>query len=237
MNDMPKVFEVPAYWKTPASAYPVKELGTARIKRVHYRKGSMYHMNWVRGFEYLRTDGKIPVTNLQIKEGKQWKTWMTDDPSHWMEMCDMIHRVKPSRLLCAGLGLGLMIQAIAELQREEIQEIVVIERNKDVIELIAPMLPLQDRTTILCTDFMEFVKKRQPFDTVLIDIWVGEPKKFLSRFLSDREWIELFYPYPETLTLYFGFQKMIDGRRELYDMAAPAMKKLNRRMEAGGIDF
>lgn len=219
----PHSFEVPEYWRTPCTAYPEQTVGSARIHRDLYLANRYYYMNGVRGHKFFVSDWRIPVTMMQVMDRKKWQTWMVDDPCHWIGMQDFAARLRPGRLLCAGLGLGLIVHAVMEKRADDISEIVVVEINPDVIKLIGPKLPGQDRLKIICQDFYEFVKNREPFDNVVVDLWRGDGKKAFPDFQSKREWIEVFYHHPQTLTLYFGFQGWVDMIRGAYEHFAKLM--------------
>lgn len=73
------------------------------------------------------------------------------------------------RVLIAGLGLGLIIHNI--LHKQDITEIVVIEKHQDVIDLVSPKFN-DSRLKIICDDIFNYLpKKEDKFDTIYFDIW------------------------------------------------------------------
>lgn len=231
MRANPLVFDVVPDWSTPATAYPVGTHGTARIVRSYAKKGQMFHMNGVHGYTYYRTMGKMPVTSLQVLESSQWRTWMVDNPDHWLGTGELADRARPGSVLCGGLGLGLIVHALLARVQAGIgwfDRIVVVEKNPDVIELIRPMLPADACILIEEGDFWEFVEeqRRGVFSTIIVDLWRGEGKKLVGEMLARREWLEYRHPYPETLSLYFGFQGFIDQIRDLEKAGSDAFEQI-----------
>jgi hypothetical protein len=73
------------------------------------------------------------------------------------------------RVLIAGLGVGLIIQNIAE--KEEVTEIVVIEKYSDVIDIVEPFIK-HPKLKIICADIFDYeMSKTEKFDTIYFDIW------------------------------------------------------------------
>ena len=76
------------------------------------------------------------------------------------------------RVLVAGLGLGLILFAIAD--KPNVERIVVVEKSQDVIDLIGPTLraKFDDRLEIICADIFDWKpEKGTRFDTIYFDIW------------------------------------------------------------------
>ena len=161
-------------WKTPATDYPEKEVGSARIKRIKYKKGC-YHNYKVREYEYFVVKKPIPITTLEIADDNdsgKWKTWMVDDPPHLWSMQDYATN-SVGRVLIAGLGLGLVTHEL--LKNVDVDSITIIEHNKDVIDLISSLLPECDGTAleIINEDFYKFINEtNEKFDRIIIDLWV-----------------------------------------------------------------
>lgn len=200
------------FWTTPATRYPKIELGSARIIREDYDKG--YYQNYgVRGIKLFKVTKPIPVTSLEIKdkEGK-WKTWMVDDVPHWWSMLDYGKNSK-GRVLVAGLGLGLIIW---ELENNiNVNSITVVEINKDVIDLITPMLPIEKIKTsgvdfrIINQDFYDFLSEtKEYFDRIIVDLWTTGSKEETQKVLEEevlplvRVLIERF---PKASVVFHGF--------------------------------
>jgi hypothetical protein len=175
-------------WTTPLTAIPVQTVGKARLKRFHYR--GTYHHQGIGGFEFYRTRSWLPVTGLQIREGRRWQTWMVDDPVHWDGMREAVADLPAGRILVAGLGLGLMLHHMATEPR--FTEIVVIERNPDVIELIRPTLPPDPHVVIVHDDFYRYIRDAvRPYDGVLWDLAVGKALDVLGPMWEARMLVHL----------------------------------------------
>lgn len=71
-------------------------------------------------------------------------------------------------VLIGGLGIGLIILAIQE--KEEVSHITIVEKNKEVIDLVADQLPLNEKVEIVNADIFEYVPTEK-YNTIYIDIW------------------------------------------------------------------
>ena len=71
-------------------------------------------------------------------------------------------------VLIGGLGIGMIILPIQE--KEEVSSVTVLEKNLDVIALIAHQLPLNNKVRILNEDVYTW-KPDMRFDSVYMDIW------------------------------------------------------------------
>lgn len=163
-------------WRTPASAYPRARVGVAEIKTAWYTPGH-YPAYEQRGYATYQATRRLYITSLQI-EGK---TWMVDDPPHWWAMEDHATYYH-DRVLCAGLGLGLIVHTLTA--NPEVSEIVVVERELDVINLVSPHLP-QDKLTIIHSDFYDIEPEDiGEVDGVLYDLLVGNGEDLLGETLQ-----------------------------------------------------
>lgn len=73
-------------------------------------------------------------------------------------------------VLIAGLGIGLILLPVQE--KEEVRSITILEKNKEVIDLVASQLELNDKVTITHSDvFTHEFKRGTKFDTIYFDIW------------------------------------------------------------------
>lgn len=71
-------------------------------------------------------------------------------------------------VLIGGLGIGLILLAIQD--NPEIEKITVIEKNKEVIELVADQLPLNEKVEIVNADVFEYIPTER-YNTIYMDIW------------------------------------------------------------------
>ncbi len=210
---------LPDDWRTPATDYPLRQVGSARIRRtltpplVGFAQGDPE-------IDFIKTVSPTPVTYLQAMEGDGWKTWMLDDPMHWESIKRYAERVRPGRVLVAGLGLGLICWAL--LQRDDIEDILVMERNSDVLHCVRPLLPKDERLRLgICWDFwdyLETVVSPGEFSTLFIDLWRGPLSSCLPDVIEKSREVQQRFPYPETESLFFLFQDQVDAERALWGL-------------------
>lgn len=197
-------------WHTPATDYPEIQSGYARIVHGFYDQG-YFHNYGVRGYKLFEVTKQIPVTSLEIMEHKDkykiWGTWMVDDPPHWWSMQDYARDMKSAgRVLVAGLGLGLVVHEL--LGNIDVDHITVIEKNKDVIDLISPSLPKAE-FRIINTDFYDFIHEHeQEFDRIIVDIWStvsreDTEKVFHEEVLPLAAYLKI--KYPDASVVFHGF--------------------------------
>jgi hypothetical protein len=140
----------------------------------------------VGGYEYFLVDEPILITSLEIKDDDgKWKIWMVDDPPHFWSM-QKYSRDSCGNVLVAGLGLGLVTGEL--LNNVDIRSITVIERNKDVIGLILPLLPkaVDVQFEIKNEDFYRFINDTdKAFDRIIIDLWVTGSKEETLKVLNE----------------------------------------------------
>lgn len=73
-------------------------------------------------------------------------------------------------VLIAGLGIGLIVLPIQD--KEEVTSITILEKNPEVIEMVAEQLPLNDKVTIIQGDVYEHTfPKGTKFNCIYFDIW------------------------------------------------------------------
>ncbi len=200
--------------RSPATDYREMTIGSARIIRIKQPPGRYpiadFHT------PLITVQETVPVTHLQTREpGEEWRTWMTDEPAHWLMLHEIARRIKGPSVCMAGLGLGLILHVLAE--RTDITHVMVIERSQDVCDLITPNVP-QSRTYRLhvhSTDFWTFVKMNEPgtFDTFFIDLWRGSVTEQVYDVLAKAEIMT--FCHPGSVSLFFCFQNAVDRHRML----------------------
>ena len=195
-------------WKTPATDYPLKELRSARISRGEYTKG-FYHNYGVNGYEYFVIDKPIKITSLDIKDDSgKWQTWMVDDVPHWWSMQNYAKN-SYGKVLVAGLGLGLVTGEL--LNNVDVNSVTVIERNKDVIGLISPLLPevIDVQFEIKNEDFYKFINEtKERFDRIIVDLWVTGSAEETLRVLGEEVRPLSYYImklFPDASVVFHGF--------------------------------
>lgn len=171
-NKSEEVIEV-TEWRTPATTYLTTQGRRVRIGRSRYTRGFYEAYQTGPGvdehYQYYHLPKGIHVTTLQIKEGRRWKTWMVDDPPHWWAMQEHARHYQ-GHVLCAGLGLGLIVHALQE--NPQVTKITVVEREHAVATLVSPHLPSNKPLTIVLGDWYSFQSKTT-FDGVFFDLFVG----------------------------------------------------------------
>jgi hypothetical protein len=78
-------------------------------------------------------------------------------------------------VLIAGLGLGLILFAIAD--NPDVRHVTVIEKYQEVVDLVAPSVKeaLGDRLTIIVSDIHDWKPERGAlYDTIYFDIWASQ---------------------------------------------------------------
>jgi len=71
-------------------------------------------------------------------------------------------------VLIGGLGIGMILLAAQE--KPEVQTITVIEKYQEVIDLLMPTLPINNKVKIINDDIFTW-KPTQKYDTIYMDIW------------------------------------------------------------------
>lgn len=73
-------------------------------------------------------------------------------------------------IIIDGLGIGMIIMAIQD--KPEVNTITVIEKNQEVIDIVASQLNLNDKVNIICADVFEWKPERGvKYDMAYMDIW------------------------------------------------------------------
>jgi hypothetical protein len=100
-------------------------------------------------------------------------TWMSVTPFEINTMAPILEQIR-GKVVTLGLGLGYFA-AMAAL-KPEVNEVVVIEQDKQVIQLflthIYPQLPNKEKITIIHDDAFTYLKtSKRPFDHLFVDIY------------------------------------------------------------------
>lgn len=120
-------------------------------------------------------------------------TWMTDLP---IEQCqiDQLLRGMRGTVLVGGLGLGYAATVLA--QRKSVKEVLVVERQKEVIDLVLPHLNLPQKVRVVQEDLFRFLRgKPRHFDFAFFDIWQGDGETDFHEYVvplraAVRDWCE-----------------------------------------------
>jgi len=210
MDEFPRFLMPVRYWKTPATDIPEQTVGNFRILKRIVKAGTAWPMYKTFGYDYGIFMNDAVLTLLQERVGDAWRDWMVDSPYEWYAMVEYAMRTEPSNVLVGGLGLGLILNCLAD--RKDLDMIKVVEINTDVINMISPHLPRDKRIEIIQGDFFKVVPKLsrngETFNTVIVDIWAGYVPEYLEKFKEARDMLNRFYP--KALHLFHPFQKKID---------------------------
>ena len=71
-------------------------------------------------------------------------------------------------VLIGGLGIGLILLAIQD--KPEVEKIVVVEKHREVIDLVKDQLPLNGKVEVVNADVWEYTPEEK-FNTIYMDIW------------------------------------------------------------------
>jgi hypothetical protein len=178
-----------AEWRTPATAYPCARRGVAEVAFHTYTRG-IYDCYGMNGYKYFEVRRPIRICNLKVRR----RVWMVDDPPHWFAMLNHASRFH-GHVVCAGLGLGLIVHALAA--NPKVTAITVVEREADVIALVKPLLP---ECEVVHANFWDWTG--QP-DGILYDLFVGSGREIRDEALG--VYINLRRHFPQAQVRIHGF--------------------------------
>lgn len=117
---------------------------------------------------FFTEDFRAPVVEENGRE------WMTVTPS---EINTMTADIQAAYGKVAVFGLGLGYYAFMASQKQDVSQVVVIEREESVIslfeEFILPQFPNRQKVTVIRADAFEYAKNmgKERFDCAYVDIW------------------------------------------------------------------
>jgi len=160
-------------WK--ALSYKEQKVGHAEISKYTYKPGH-YLMEGIDGYLYFKVVKPLQITNLKISGD----VVMVDDPLHWIGI-KRIAEACHGKVLIGGLGLGIILHHLKN--NKKVTKIVVCEIDKDVIELISPVLPDDSRVMILHKDVFTIPDESiKAFDVIFLDVLVKKGGEFKKEF-------------------------------------------------------
>lgn len=115
---------------------------------------------------YARVRAGIPVGEY-IKLTNDGECVMSDTPMEKRTNMNFVANAH-GKVLIGGLGIGLILLAIQD--NEEVEKITVVEKNKEVIELVGNQLPLNNKVEIVNADIFDYVPTEK-YNTIYFDIW------------------------------------------------------------------
>lgn len=114
------------------------------------------------------TAGQEPGIVTQLRS-KDETVMMTDSEMERRTNWFFIHKAN-GRVLVAGLGLGMVLLPLQN--KEEVESVTVVEIHQEIIDMVIPQLPLNDKIGVICADIMEwFPPQGEKYDTIYFDIW------------------------------------------------------------------
>jgi len=116
------------------------------------------------------------------------------------EACLEIIEEAHGDVLIAGLGIGLIVLPI--MNKDSVISVDIVERHKEVIDLIKPQLPFNDKVKIINEDIAKFIPSRK-YDTIYLDTipealhLEGEKESRTKdgKFITDFDMVDDFRPY------------------------------------------
>lgn len=157
-----------------ATAIPAAQRGRWRV--IHERQHG-----WSRDYQGRNHAPGDYVALVRLAEcGRISDNVMRDDDIELSRHLEFCFRAS-GRVLITGLGLGCVLRGV--LVRDDVSHVTVIERDLDVLKLVAPYLCDDPRVEIIEADAREWVKTAAAtdhhWDAVWHDIWTdrdaGEP--------------------------------------------------------------
>ena len=111
---------------------------------------------------------KFPFISLEYKG----VTWMSITPNE-IETMQLAVNSAYGKVIVYGLGLGYYPYMIS--LKDEVKEIVIIEKDKNIIELfnkyLLPQFEHKEKIRIVNDDAFNYMKKENGFDYAFIDLW------------------------------------------------------------------
>lgn len=190
-------------WVTPVSRYPESRSGRFCITKNECPAGYSFETGEASGIdEVLFTS---PVTFTILKENNS--TWMSDTPMEYYQANDLATRTIGNRILVGGLGLGLITFLLSN--REDVKEIIVVEKEPEIINLVARFLP--SKVKVIEGDFLTELTRfeENSFNTIIADIWkTGFSPEDKELFQDCKMTMEDYHP--DSTHLFWAFQKQVD---------------------------
>ena len=114
-----------------------------------------------------RLEGILPGTYIQLIHNGECV--MSDTSMEKRTNFDFVHHAYGD-VLIGGLGIGMIVLAIQD--KPEVKSITIIEKNKEVINLVASQLDFNEKVKIICADVFEWKPKMgTKYDVSYMDIW------------------------------------------------------------------
>lgn len=176
----PTWYDSPLFSKVPMTE---RDSGNMHIKFSHFAPGETLpiigarqaYTRRIKPYGVRLSEEHRIVNLIEGKDG----LWMTDKPEELFQMAEAVEAVKPhGKVLIGGLGLGIYARMVSKLKK--VKEITVVERSKDVINMVgadtqkyASMYGV--KLNIICSDIYSFLLygHDDPFNVYMLDTWAG----------------------------------------------------------------
>ena len=198
-------------WTTPATKYLESQKNRHFLKKKIYDVGYyIYHGIDGCTFFYVRQPITLTVL-LEYRKGNlgvaRLHEWMADDPPDYRAM-QKYAEVAHGKVLTAGLGLGLLANELTH--NKLVTDITIAEISQDVVDLVGPYLPPDNRIQVVVDNFWNMVAT-QHWDTIILDTWVyygreQQIKQYKEEALPAYD--KLVGMHPDSLTILHGFAGM-----------------------------
>ena len=152
-----------------AGVVPVGAKGVASVFHQSFDENTAARASYAGG-KYIATPPGTYAFLYVDQESDGGKICMMSDLSYERTTCsDAVARAH-GHVLIAGLGLGMILHPIIASSR--VKSVTVVEKYRDVVELIRPTLPASDKLTIVHADIFEWRPPEQArYDCIWLDIW------------------------------------------------------------------
>lgn len=134
-----------------------KEINGWKLEKFEIKQGNFRAMmNGIMPGKYIRLlhDGECVMSDTSMEQHTN------------LRFCSKAH----GDIIIGGLGIGMIVMAIQD--KPEVHSITIIEKNQEVIDIIASQLDFNDKVKIICADVFEWKPKRGvKYDMAYMDIW------------------------------------------------------------------
>lgn len=109
--------------------------------------------------------------NISLIEHSSYQIiWMSVDGNEWC-LYSSLPELVYGKVLIAGLGLGFDLLNVVD--RDCVDEVVLVEKQQVIIDLVWPYIP-HSKTTLVHQDVFEYLRDtKEKFDVIYFDIFPG----------------------------------------------------------------
>lgn len=122
-------------------------------------------------FEIVKDGGNTSL----VEHSDSLIVWMSMDENEW-HLYNKLRGLAYGKVLIAGLGLGFDLLNVAD--KSSVNEIVVVEKRREVIDFVWPYIS-HDKTTLIHKDILEYLHDTgEKFNIIYFDIFPGGSDSF-----------------------------------------------------------